>query len=447
MTSTTDVAISNYNFPIAVIEEYINATDHQTVFVDCYGNALKRANIGGKKTITFENHFYRNDVDYLFISLLSSDNPINYNFYFKYTGTSDGYSVSAIEEKEYNDAFDIYNGNQDLIPWYDRKGNIIAHIYRSNGIFYIYDKNQNFVNSFNYGSFSSYMSANSLFLEFEKKMYIFSYGEYYANVSEKSSKTSYKCACIEIDIVTGKVSYDDDFKYFIEDTDTIKYDNKYQYTCFTYYELNDKGERGDLLMCSIAKKCLSFENSFVYDGFNGKVYKVNRNSVIAQFSGIPYVCTKNERKVLYSNIAYFVSGNKIIAGKVSASYSGKCFICDRNDFVENNKNPSVLYDYISGYRYFGDYITINSDSKTGEYKCTNNGITLDVDSAYFNFVDKGCIVNRGGIYLPNGEMILSSSRSLVGSVGIVLSINNFSIFEVNLNDSTTIYFSIEKTLV
>ena len=443
----TDLVITDDSYPIAIFEENINTTDHQTVFVDCYGNVLKRANIEGKKTIKYEKQYVDKDYTYFFISVLSSYSATTYNFYFKYTKKDGKYIVSAMEAKEFNDSLVSFNTGEILEPWFDRKGNIFAYTEASTGAFCIYDKNKNFVNSIYSDAFYYLNSAEDVAtLKFEKKMYVFTGEEYYANVNEKSSKKSFKCTCLEVDIETGKVTYDDDFKYYIIDSNTVTYDNKYCYTYFTYFELNDKGEKGNKKMCSIAKECLSFENSFVYDGFAGEAFNVNRNAVVAQFGSFNYICTKNERRGIGQGDIRFAPNNKIIYGKYSPSATGKCFICDRKEFVEYSKNPLVVYEYISWKKYYGDYLFISSDSISDTYKCTNNTTTLDVNSSFINYVDAGFIINNNGIFLPNGEMVFSSVGNPVLGLSREVAVNNVSIFGVHLYDSSVFYILLEETL-
>lgn len=429
--------VANSEFPIFVYGKRSNTGDTQIVYADCYGKTIKIVNTDEEKRVTLDRGFEYNHTVYFYAEEGYSDVQ-----YFKYTYKDNKYIVSAIEEREYSTAYSLQRkigqNHAELTPMYDKNGEIFSYVSLDGFTYYIYDKNEHYLNAVNLYSFG--MSRSDVELRFEKKICYYHCDEYYENVNQKSSQRSYRCRCLEIDLSNGEVSYDDDFKYYICDSKTVTDKNKYQYTYFRYYELNDKKETKSVLMCSVAKENLSFDKAFVYDGFDGEVYKIDRNTCLAKFDGEYYICTKDDRKLL-ANISSlkFIPDNKVIF----TNSEGKYCICGKSEFVEYSKNPSQVYEYVSPCKYFGDYLKVSVDTQTNVYKAVNGGKTNILNNAFFDLLSYGLVVNNGGILLPNGTFVYPLNSDNVVSISRLFSLNGTDLFDVLLDDDE-VYFFLEK---
>lgn len=422
-------------YPLTVFAVYGNDSKNELIFADCYGNVVERMDAYGKPDIYFGGEYYYEGYCYFFVQTDYAE------LYLKYIVTDGVYKITKITELDYelHDAFgssaSSSSRTDSLEPVYDREGDLFSHVLYKNGIYNIYDKDKKFINSVNLSSFG-FDNSNSRSLRFEKKIYYFTYNLYYENEKEKSSESSYKCKCIEINLENGEVSFDDDFKYFIVDSTVYDYEEKYHYTAFHYYELNDKREKGSVLLCSIAKENLSFNNSFVYDGFEGIPYKLDKNTIICKFSDEYFAVTKNERKHLNGIVAVnFMSGDKIICVNSDHKY----FICDKNNFLDYCQNPTEMYDRIFFNRYYGDFLKVTTSTKDNKYVCTINSVKLNLNMNYYSFLEYGLITNNEGVYLSNGTRIYQYPEELIK----VFTIKDTTLFQVTLGDKV-VYFFVDR---
>lgn len=421
-------------YPIIIFGQNSNSGYDQVIYIDCFGNILKKVNVDTLKEINYDETFTRGETTYVSIR-----QDLSFYSYFKYSLKNKSYSVSNVEKTEFDNArSNLSNSLKDLVPVYDKEGEIFSYVIQNSDIVYVYDKDKKYLNSVYINAFGF---KDPVSFRFEKKLCFFESEIYYENQNEKSSKESYKCKCLEINLENGKVSYDDDFKYFINSAKDVEYEDKYQYTYIIYNELNDKREKDGVTLCSIAKENLSFNNSFVYDGFRGSVYKIDKDAVLCNFSGDYYLCTKDERKIMNNLSVKNILKNEIIFNDSNGNY----YICERSNFVDYIENPTDAYKMISTNSYFGEHIKVKEDPQTKALKVVGKGTNLEVDSSNLTLVNNyGLIVNTKGVYFSNGNVVCTFKSSTVEKVSLIFTLRNWTLFRIGENAPYS-YFFLETT--
>lgn len=439
-TTGNITTIYNRFLPVVIYTYTDSASDYQLVVADCYGNTIKSESVSDNKRISFSEREYINGIYYFFIDIELD------TLFFKYrVDDNEHINVSIITEEEYDDAaYSTSSTNQDsekLNPMYDREGEIFAYTSQIGDVYNVYDKDKKFLNAVNLNSFG--LRNYRVEIALEKKVCFFRADTYTENEMTKSSKTTYKCSCLQIDLSNGEISYDDDFKYFLVGGSAIIIDNKYQYTCFTYYEINSKRELGNVLLASIAKENLSFNNSFVYDGFGMDAYLLDKKTVLCSFNGKSCICTKDKRKY-FTDISgvEFIPNNKVLF----RDKDDKHCVCDRSNFLSyvdsdfTNNSLVTKYDYISNHRFYGDYIKLTYDTSKERYYCNN----LPVDSKYVNFINYGLLITDFGINYFKGAIYTATNDATILNVSYVFSLNDTILFKLDLSNGETQYFFIES---
>ena len=422
-----------------VIYQTQSGTSYTAHFVDCYGNELMTENNGG--TYSLYDFISKNFDDCTYCGIESS---IGWS-YFRSEYKDSKYTVEKITEDEYKNPSsknheETSSGYDDgLTPLYNSKGKVVAY-YNGDleGSFFLYDKKKKYLNNI---AISSYGMEHGIPLFLENNLYYFLNDEYYEKAIERSSEETYKCKCLEINLKTGKVKYNDDFKYYVIDADFYVEDDKYRFGYVLYCDLNKNGEKENIIRCAICDDKLSFKDSFVYDGIEiDEVYQLPNKAIVAFYNSGFYYITKNDK--VYFNNAYlssFTKDNELIY----VNQNNKYYICKAKDIKESIKDLSNGHYYISSYTYNGESIKIDetNDSK----KMTANGHQFLAD--YLSSAKKGIYIDSNSVTIGEQQIYATSDGISIVNVSFVASAAEKELYSIKLSNNNVIYFyyNFEKT--
>lgn len=439
--SSYNYVYANSNLPIAIFGEFNSLMTQNTIsYVDCYGNLLKQEKISYRKELM--NYQTKTINEYIYIVLYKSDDGSS-DVFFRYKYNNNKYLVESITAEEYSNAISS-NGstqpteyNDGLTPYYDSNGNVIAYVYGNSNSFFLYDANKHYLNNINLSSFG-FNSYNAALL-LEKKLWYFKNETYYESELNKGSKPTYKCKCLEIDLITGQVYYNDNFKYFVKDSFTKTTNKTFDYCYITYYDVNEKGELSDTLKCVILKDKLTFSNAFVYDGFTTKVYTIDENTLLAYFDSGIYVVTERERTLLnnINIVSFFENGDVIYTNQDSKYYK-----CKLTDLIDSVKTFEGGVYYLSSSTYNGKSISINYDTTSRKYTTGN----LVLNSSYLSLAQKGIYVTQNAIYVGDNKIISCDSGVTITQVSSMDYNSDTTIYKVRLSTSEYKYFLYSSVL-
>ena len=441
----SDYQFSSYNYvyansglPIVIWSEYdSNYNVNRVFFSDPYGKVLNLLESGSSTSISYSSIKYLSD----YTCFCIKDNYDNY-YCFKYVLNDNEYKVQTMDYAEFEAASNQANLTPEyedgLIPQYDKKGNIYGYIHISDDIYYLYDSKKVFLNSVN---ISSYGFNDSPSIELEKKLVFFKSETYYDNESNRSSKTSYKCKCLEIDCSNGNVYFNDDFKYFIVDVDEYDISNYSKYSCVKYCELNERRELDSILKCAILTDKLDFSDSFVYDGFEGDVYALESGKYLALFGEEYYLVSRENRTLLKGVEIEAINNGRIIFTNQNSKY----YMCDAKGFEEKIKDLSDGKTYISSVTYNGSLIVLDYSQ---EKDCYVKDL-YEIQSKFLYLAKMGIYVEKDKIYIGNGKIMDFSSSGTdlsIYSIDGLYSLDGIRVYRVILSDGSYYYFSYNRVI-
>lgn len=425
---------ANSSLPIAIYGVYNSSTAITTIhYVDPYGKSLATETTTNGDMKYLGNVYSKTVGDYNYFYLQPADG-FTQNEYFRYKYNGAKYIVESISENDYNNANGTNNPAEyeyldNLIECYDSNGQVFAYYYSKDNSYFLYDANKHYLNNINISSFG--FNSYSASLRLEKKLCFFKNEEYYESQINRGSNATYKCRCLEIDLSTGKVSYNDDFKYYVVSVNNRITNNAYDCCYVIYYDVKDNGELSKLQKCVILHDELSFENAFIYDGFRS-AYKVDDNTLLAYFDTGLYLVTPNERTIIsgINNITYFEDGSILYS-----NIDGKYYTCKLSDILETIKSFEGGFTYLSINTYNGKAISYDYDAKTGKYIA--NG--LELNSSYLSYARTGIYVTEKCIYVGN-EKIVDGGELTINQISNYASFGDSTIYRVRFTDGSYKYF-------
>ena len=407
------------NLPIVL---YVKASAQQTLcFIDNKGYNLGTYNFDFPFSLT--GYETRNHNNFYYVKINTSFKT----FYFKYT-KSYSYTVSPSNKYEYEvSTYDTYVYDDGLKPFVNYDGITIAYIHENNGVLNIYD---------NYKKYLSTISVSSLGFDIDnyvllnKSILFYSNEEYYKNVNEKSSKTTYKCRCLEINLIDGSTYYNDDFKYFITSTIPMKQKDwnttKTISTMVNYYELNSLGEKTDIRKTIIVKDKLSFDSPSLAENIT-KVIKLEASKLLLLQNGEYYIVTKDGRKQLngISELSFIGQNEIIFKGQDDLYYIGKVTELETIATTIGNGNGYITKNKFEDSRLFCSY-----DKNSDTYTCNGKVIMNN----FLEYLNQDVFVTTNGIYIGNTLVLSTTTDEQVISLSLLYASNSHMLYKVLLND-------------
>ena len=451
---TPSNSISDYSGKFSSKNRYYYSSSYPIVLYTTYDDSSTRLSIVDSNgysvySRSFGTYYYIESADskyvdnYLLFTLTisgtSGSSTEREVFYFIYD-TSDilsGIRYSSAEEyanatssssvtttKIYKDGLTPVYSNEKIISYYSVDKNSLVNIY---------NEYKEFVNSFNPTSFgidikNSVRIGNNIF--FYKNV------EYYQSELEKGSEKKYKNKCLIVDLSNGKISYNDDFKYYIEYATQRSYDTKKEYALIKYYSLKEDRTLSNILMYSIMTDEIDFSNSFAYDGEINSVTKISSNYLIAKIDENYYLISKNSRTLLngLTDFKFYEDGNIMYKNNQDNLY----YYVSSSEFESKYKEIGTGFGYVSKDKYDGKNIGCKYDSST--YKYTYG--TSNVKSDYLTFINYGVIVCENDVYVVNNKVSTYGSEVKVSSVGTVVDTTKTKVFSVVYDNGVTRYVKV-----
>lgn len=356
-------------------------------------------------------------------------NGIIYSSAEEYANATSSSSVTPTNMKIYKDGLTPVYSNEKVIAYYSIDKNSLVNIY---------DENKEFVNSFNPTSFGI-DSKNSV--RIGNCIFFYKNVEYYSSELEKGSEKKYKNKCLIVDLSNGKISYNDDFKYYIEYATQHSYDTKKEYALIKYYSLKEDRTLSNILMYSIMTDEIDFSNSFAYDGEINSVTKISSNYLIAKIDENYYLISRNSRTLLngLTDFKFYEDGNIMYKNNQDNLY----YYVSSSEFESKYKEIGTGFGYVSKDKYDGKNIGCKYDSST--YKYTYG--TSNVKSDYLTFINYGVIVCENDVYVVNSKVSTYGSEVKVSSVGIVVDTTKTKVFSVVYDNGVTRYVKVSYSKI
>ena len=418
--------------PIVVYEE----NDSVMKIVDPYGTLIHSEVLEADNVITSYHSFDIKDDLYFYLVFSNSD-----NIYLKAHYENNHYTVEKINEVIYREMEDARNDQSDdgLMPLYDRKGKVYGYIYWDTETIFIYNSKKQFLNNVNPEAFGIDID-NMIFLE--KKLVFYTNDVYVKKNLDAGSKQTYKCRCLTVDLKNGKVSYNDNFKYYILNAEEMIYEgdeeDEYTYKCckVIFQKLNKRGEREDVNRCVILTNKLSFRNSFIYDGFED-VFMLNKKTLLAYYSHDAFLITKKGKTLLYDCDWLQIAPNGLAVYSINNEY----YSCQPSELAKTYRDSKNGAYYISSDTYNGSLLTITYDKQNNEYKAGSYTLL----NGYVDYAKKGIYVTADQIYVGS-QSILSYSTKTISEITTFATFGESIAYQVRFEDSSYAYFIVETQL-
>ena len=182
----------------------------------------------------------------------------------------------------------------------------------------------------------------------------------------------------------------------------------YRYSYITYYELNKKGEKSDILRCAILDDELTFKDSFVYDGFTSDIYKISFNEILARF-GSNYYYVSVSKRTLINNFELISINND---GSAVYIKNDKYYTCEISN-IANDIVKAEEHSYISSNKYNGNYAYY--DLENGTYN--NNELIYSEPAQKGIYITKNFIEAFGSlVYSTSGTVVINSAYLLSSAI-------------------------------
>ena len=425
-------------YPIVLYTTSLNNNSNLCI-VDSYGNAVYSSSFGSYYYIESANYKRVDSTLFFTLSISGYQNSKTETktFYYRYVISSNVGRVVEITSEDYTNAKSSTSYNQSLIyndgliTIYSKDGNIAGYYYVDDYyLFNIYDKNKAFLNSVNPSSFGI-DDKNGVKIG----NYIFFYKnvEYYTSELDKGSEKKYKNKCLIIDLSNGKVSYNEDFKYYIASVKQESYDTDSQskYAIVNYYELKEDRTLSNILKCSIMTDELDFSKSFAYDGTINSVTKISSDYLVAKIDNNYYLISKDSRILLngLTNFVFYADGNIMYKNSQDNLY----YYVSSNELVSKYKEINTGFGYVSLNKYNGKNIGCKYDSTTSNYTYGSTNVKSD----YLSYINYGIIVCENDVFVVNQKISNNKSEVKVSSVSLVLNKAQRKIISISYDDGSS----------
>lgn len=424
----------SYLYPITI---YTSSTSSALIVTDCYGNILENYNFTNRVTL---NNISKKTVDKVtYFSLETSEKTS----YFKYEYKEGGYTVKTITKSDYDSALKIKSENDyddGLIPRYNSKGELICYLFHGERGYHLYDKDKKYVNTFYPNNETTGFSPNNI-INLENSIIFYKNEEYYPKESDKSSKKSYKCTCAEFNLSNGKITYTDDFKYYIDSAETYyDKDKRIKGTAVYYYELNDKGERSDIFKTAIMKDELSFKNSSLFEDIR-YIFKINDNKLLIRDDSNYFIVTKDNRILLNGiNDISFIDNNQV----KYKGQDGLYYVCETEQLDSYYvKASNKGYGYITNNKINGKRTNCEYNKKTNIYSV--GSFTLDKN--YLSLLEYNISVTSTNIYVGTTSVFTLTNDKKVSSISLFLFSREARLYEIEFTNGTTKYLKVNMSFV
>ena len=305
---------------------------------------------------------------------------------------------------------------------------------------YIYNEDKEFLNSFRPASFGM---DKSNYIFFNESLFFYKNVEYYPSELEKGSEKKYKNECLEIDLTDGKLSYNEDFKYYIQSatTETDLETGNFKYSIVNYYELNDDRTRSKILKSVIVSDNLSFDDSFIYEGNYSSVIKIDDKSVLAYLDGSYYIVSKDNRILLKDITEFKFLENGIVTYK--NKQDNLYYMVKLTELRDKYQELNSGYGYISTNTYSGSHVACKYVKSTNSYTYGS----ISIKPSYLDLLEYNIIVNKSWVYLGNTLVSTNNvSTTEVSSVSLSLSYGNEKVFVINYSNGDKDYFKVTYTI-
>lgn len=435
--------IYSSSYPIVMFTTYTN-NNSKLCIVDSSGNYLYSNSFG--------NYYYIENVDskringtlYFSLYITSASSK---EFYFRYDVTNEVRTVVEISAEEFNNASTTSSSTSNLpsnyydglIPVYSKNKTTIGYYINKNNLLNIYDENKNFLNSINPSSFGMDNNGTRIgnYLFFYKNV------EYYSNELDKGSEKKYKNKCLVVDLTNGKVSYNDDFKYYISNV-TKKSDNEItrtKYVVVKYYELKEDRTLSNILMCSIMTEELDFSNSYAYDGLINSVTKIADGYLVVDVDSSYYLVSKKDRTLMYglTDFVFFTDGKILYKNSQDNLY----YYVSSSELVSKYKEIGTGFGYVSTNKFEGKIIGCKYDTLTSKYTYGSSNVKSD----YLSYITSGIIVCEKDVYVVNQKVSNNNSDVKVLSVNYILNRTDSKIISINYDDGSSQYVKLTYNLI
>ena len=418
-------------FPFIVYSYKVRNDYYQIFYRDCYGNWIYDEEIESTK-ITHIDHFYFNEEVYF---SLTFSNGTKRSFYYyeeeNYSNSGEIYRVNIISNDEYLDYKQGKYSKALLENYYDRRGNMIAIAQYGYDYLDIYDADHSRLNEVRLPA-----GFNKKF-NLDTKLYVF--GNNYDGLGEIID--SYY---LEIDLLTGKEKYINDFKYVIDTCEVHTGENgSFEYTYVTYYKISLGRINRDVKYCTILVDNFDLDNQFIYDGFLGEFLDIGDGVLLAKYENGVYLIKSNDEKIdLDSSDCFYVwddyAGddhvNSLYLLRKNGKYNFVVFDTLLRIAAGGEKLDSLdleYYDYVSEHTIFNNRCYLENYSDEVYYALNIYNQPMKYKQM---FIDDGFIVLNDEIISVYQATLYKTNYYEIDDVKRVYSVGNANYYEIKENN-------------
>lgn len=418
-------------FPFIVYSYKVRNDFYQIFYRDCYGNWIYDEEIESTK-ITHIDRFNFNENVYF--SLTFSNGAKRSFCYYEeenYTNSGEIYRVNIISNDEYLYIEQGKYSNRLSENYYDRRGNRIAIVEYTSDYLYIFDENYSRLNEVRLPA-----GFNKKF-NLDTKLYIF--GNNYDVLGEIIDNNY-----LEIDLLTGKEKYVNNFKYVIDTCEVHTGENgSFEYTYVTYYKISLGRINRDVKYCTILVDNFDLDNQFIYDGFLGEFLDIGDGVLLAKYeNGVCLIKSNDEKIDLDCSDCFFVwddyAGddhvNSLYLLRKNGKYNFVVFDTLLRIAAGGEKLDSLdieYYDYVSEHTIFNNRYFLKNYSDEVYYALNIYAQPMKYKQM---FIDDGFIVLNDEIINVYQATLYKTNYYEIDDVKRVYSVGNANYYEIKENN-------------
>lgn len=419
--------VTNSKYPLIVYVTYdeLNAK-YITNYADAYGRILiqkdyiinERLYITGKYEIDMTGYFYVNNI---------TSKEILY-FKFLIDDATKEYAVNVITEEAYNNVDTKIPTSDGYKKIYDSKGDIIGYTktFWLRHIFF-YDKNYNYLNNVNLDSYG----FNSISEEFrtEKEVYYVNRREYRMS-SSYYGPIKYQITLLKVDLTTGEITFDNDFRYVILDSSTINKDDKFLVSAVTFSELNEDNEISGIIKTAFFTDEFSLNEYTIGDALATRSYKLSDDTLLVYYNDVYHIVRSDSVDIVNGLTILSISDGNILYMDNSNYY-----LSSYNEFISAFNNLENPKRFISTYTNNGKRVSYIYDQQEAVFVMDDSNFKIIYN--YIELAKKGIYVTEEKLYI-NDELLISEEGSSIISVTPIINIEPTEyIYRVSLRNNLT----------
>ena len=419
--------VTNSKYPLIVYVTYdeLNAK-YITNYADAYGRILiqkdyitnERLYITGKYEIDMTGYFYVNNI---------TSKEILY-FKFLIDDATKEYAVNVITEEAYNNVDTKIPTSDGYKKIYDSKGDIIGYTKTLwlRHIFF-YDKNYNYLNNVNLDSYG----FNSISEEFrtEKEVYYVNRREYRMS-SSYYGPIKYQITLLKVDLTTGEITFDNDFRYVILDSSTINKDDKFLVSAVTFSELNEDNEISGIIKTAFFTDEFSLNEYTIGDALANRSYKLSDDTLLVYYNDVYHIVRSDSVDIVNGLTILSISDGNILYMDNSNYY-----LSSYNEFISAFNNLENPKRFISTYTNNGKRVSYIYDQQKAVFVMDDSKFKIEYN--YIELAKKGIYVTEDKLYI-NDELLISEEGSSIISVTPIINIEPTEyIYRVSLRNNLT----------